>query len=178
MTLQTITRKELDIMNDVQVLVFAGTIYVIARVIINMMTLNEERKRREADLALAEAQSKVMTAKPLKDLADSLNFIMDFYIANEIVLIANGKMTEEEKNDILVEQTAKISGMILNNTSSELLRQFSYYVDVNPNPNEDDFVMYYIRKSVMTKLAYVLNARVDVEPKRTSPVKPNESDKK
>lgn len=145
-------------------------VHIVVSVIIAYLKLDAEQRRREVDLKLAEAQGRMMTAKPLNDLLDTVNKIMDFYIANELVLIANGKISEEDRNDILIQYTASISTKVTGNLSSEMIRQFSYYTYINNSATTDengdtveDFLTYYIRKTVMTKVALVVGGRTEVD---------------
>ena len=165
--MQIIAQKELDIkMNSAIVTWLAIVIplilmtYVTSIITVNYWKYDAEEKRRLADLEMAKAQSLMMTAKPYKELVETLNAIIDFRIAHEMVLVITGTITREERDDILTNYTATISALIMQSLSKELLRQFAYYVEVNDNPGEDDYIKYYIRKNVMTKLAMIIDKRV------------------
>ena len=150
--------------------------YGIAHTIEVRMKLDAEDKRIAADTALAEAQSKAMTAKPYKELMEALNNICDFVIANEIALVLGEKISRDDRNDVLIDQTAHISMLIQQMLSPEFIRQLAYYVEINSHPETDDYLKYYIRKTVMVKLTVVINSRADVFDQRPAPpAKPTEA---
>lgn len=175
MTLLTITQMEWSMENSLLIaIIILGGCYIVATTVVAVLKLIAEKNRQEVDLIRADAQGKVMTAKPFKDLIDTLNAIVDFYVAHEIVLVINGKIIEDERGDLLVQYTASISALVLSSLSPELLRQFSYYVEVSSDPNEEDYIKYYIRKSVMLKLTTVINTNVRPEPRMVQPAEKKE----
>lgn len=181
MTLQTIAQKELDIrMSKFNMTFLTITIplllifYIIMRISVEYWKYDAEEKRRNVDLELAKAQSLMMTAKPFKDLLETLNTIIDFHIAHEMVLVISGHFTREERDEILTNYTASISATIMQSLSAELLRQFAYYVEVNNDPGTDDYIKYYIRKNVMTKLTVIIDKKVQVmDDAKAAKAKPN-----
>lgn len=132
------------------------------KMVIEQKRIDSDNERIKTDMALAEAQSKAMTAKSYEELKNTLDAICNFVIANEIVLVVGNEFTRDERNDLLINQTADISSKITDMLSPEFIRQYSYYVGIRSNIEEDDFLKYYIRKTVMTKVTDVIEARTKV----------------
>lgn len=139
--------------------------YIIGNVVTTYLTIKNGNERIKADMALAEAQSKAMTAKPFKELKEFLDGMIDLYLANEIVLALSGTFTLDERNDLLIEYTASISKLVYTSLSSEFKRQLAYYVEISPDivkPDDEDYLTYYIRKTVMLKLTVIIDSRMKV----------------